>query len=612
MHAPAPTHRQTAIHPPRPPFVLTLGVTGHRISRIAAHFHPHVHARIIAVVESLKTAAVGLASEGAQWFAPLPPDLRILSALADGADRWVAEAAVAAGFTLDAVLPFPPEVYAHDFEEGEERSTMQSLFGVAHRKIILPGTRADEVEAYAMAGEALVAHSTILVAVWDGEPGKGWGGTADVVETAVDSGVPVIQIPPDPAIPIRFLWPQFEPFAAPPHYAVHAPSRPFEAGVLEGLLRELLLPPEEPSERAFLSQFLNERERKVRARLEYPLLLQLAGVKRLRRDVLFPPPFEAATDANWAAFRKEAHALAPELDSSILGLEQAYSWTDNLANEFAQTFRSGHVLNFSLAGLAAVTALTGLLLPGWKFWLVLLELAMIAGIICNTRAGHKGQWQRRWLDYRALAERLQPIRALKLLGTATPPRSPSRKRRLGSRWTDWYLAAQWRAFATPAIRLDAEKFAAVRQLVVRHQLDPEIAYHHTNAARMEKLEHRLHRLGQLLFGATISACMAILVLYLADHPLLARHMGLFIFLTAGLPALGGAVYALRVHGDYVGSAARSEETAGEITRIRGALLAPDATVLRASALTEAAARIMLVDLDEWRLTYEQRGLAIPG
>jgi hypothetical protein len=89
-------------------------------------------------------------------------------------------------------------------------------------------------------------------------------------------------------------------------------------------------------------------------------------------------------------------------------------------------------------------------------------------------------------------------------------------------------------------------------------------------------------------------------------------MGLFVFLTAGLPALGGAVYALRVHGDYAGSAARSEETAGEIARIKAALEAPDATLLRASALTEAAARIMLVDLDEWRLTYEQRGLAIPG
>ncbi|WP_448579699.1 hypothetical protein, partial [Thermaurantiacus sp.] len=272
MHAPAPLPTCDAKGPPRPPFVLTLGVTGHRLSRIPAHFHPHVQARIIAVVESLKTAAIGLASEGARWFAPVQPELRILSALADGADRWVAETAIAAGFTLDAVLPFPPETYAMDFQEGEERSSMQKLFTAAERKLVLPGCRDDDVGAYATAGEATVAHSTILVAVWDGEPGRGWGGTADVVETAVDSGVPVVQIPPDPALPIRLLWPQFEPFAAPPHYAVHAPSRPFTAAELEGLLRKLLLPPDEPSERAFLAQFLGEREQRLRPRIEYPLL----------------------------------------------------------------------------------------------------------------------------------------------------------------------------------------------------------------------------------------------------------------------------------------------------------------------------------------------------
>lgn len=89
-------------------------------------------------------------------------------------------------------------------------------------------------------------------------------------------------------------------------------------------------------------------------------------------------------------------------------------------------------------------------------------------------------------------------------------------------------------------------------------------------------------------------------------------MALFVALTAGLPALGGAAYALRVHGDYGGSAGRSHETAGELARIRAALADPATPLPRAAALMEAAARVMLVDLDEWRLTYEQRGLAIPG
>lgn len=598
--------------PPRPAFALTLGVTGHRLSRIRADRHPVVRARILHVVELLRDTALRLAREGSAWFAADPPSLRVLSALADGADRWVAEAATAAGFSLDAILPFPVAVYEQDFAEGNEREAMRALFAASERRLILPGTRAHEVEAYAMAGEGLVAQSSIIVAVWDGEPGKGWGGTADVVETAVDRGVPVIQIPPDPGQPVRFLWPQFEPFAAPPHYAVQAPSRPFEAGNLEALLRQLLLPPAEPGEVGFLEKFLSERERNRRLRLEYPLLLHLAGVKPLRRDAIVVPRFAEATAASWSGFRTDAATLAPANLGELAAIETAYSWADNLANQFAQTFRSGHVLNFVLAGLAAVTALVSLLLPAWKLPLVLLELGMIGAIVWNTRAGHAGHWQRRWLDYRALAERLQPIRSLKLLGLATPPRAPSRKRSLGARWTDWYAAAQWRAFATPDIELDVSRFAAVRALLVKHQLDPEIAYHHLNARRMEMLEHRLHRFGQLLFSATVATCIAVVVLYFTGHEWLQANVAAFVFLTAGLPALGGAVYALRVHGDYAGSAGRSEETADEIARIRAALLDPDISLQKAAALAEAAARIMLVDLDEWRLTYEQRGLAIPG
>lgn len=368
--------------------------------------------------------------------------LRLVSALADGANRWLAEAAVAAGLALDAILPFDAETYAADYPDGAERDAMRALLLAAEKRLILPGERAREVEAYAVAGEAIVAHSTLLVAVWDGAPGKGWGGTADVVETAVDSDVPVSQIPPDPAQPVRILWPQFEPFAASPHFAVQSPGRDFDRATLTWTLRRLLLPPEEVGERAFLARFHAETEQRRRWRIEYPLLLQLFGIRPLTRDSLAVPLHLATTAACWAALRADAQRVAEGNGLAIARIETAYAGADNLANHFAQTFRSGHVLNFSLSAFAVVAALAGLLLPGLKRELVLLELLMIFGIVWNAHAGHGGQWQRRWLDYRALAERLQPVRALKLLGVATPPRAPSRKCCLDIRWTDWYPAAQ--------------------------------------------------------------------------------------------------------------------------------------------------------------------------
>jgi hypothetical protein len=45
--------------------------------------------------------------------------------------------------------------------------------------------------AYVAANERMLASVEMLVAVWDGVPAQGKGGTADVVEQARASGVPI-------------------------------------------------------------------------------------------------------------------------------------------------------------------------------------------------------------------------------------------------------------------------------------------------------------------------------------------------------------------------------------------------------------------------------------
>jgi hypothetical protein len=602
----------TATNPPRPRFVFTLGVTGHRRSRLSDAAWADIEDRICGAVEAVQAIALALAREGAQWFADDPPELRVISALSDGADSLVAEAATARGFALDCVLPFPADVYAEDFTEPGARATFERLHGIARSHLVLPGSRDREAGAYALAGEALVAQATLLIAVWDGRPGKGWGGTADVVEAAVESGVPVLQISPNPRVVPRLLWPLYEPIIAPPRYAVVTPSRPFTPENLASLLRTLLLPPDTPAERQALATYYQETRHRGAGRLEYPLLLHLTGVKSMRRSKGPPRHYEEDASAAWAPMRAELASFAPAVVPAISEIERAFAWADGLASHYAQTFRSAHVLNFTLAALAVVAALIGLAVPQLKLGLVILELGMIGAIVWNTRAGINNGWQRRWLDYRAVAERIHPIPFLKLLGIASPPRAPARKRRLGTRWVDWYVATQWRSAAMPEVKLDADGYARVRAWIIGHHLDPQIAYHRLNAQRMHKLEQRLHKLGQALFTLTILACVAVLLL-LIFHPQLAKQQAAwFALFIAGLPALGGAAYALRVHGDYAGSASRSIETAAELTSIRDSLDAPTTRLPRAASLTEAAARVMLVDLDEWRLTYEQRALAIPG
>ncbi|MGY3204135.1 hypothetical protein ACVW19_004650 [Streptomyces sp. TE5632] len=52
-------------------------------------------------------------------------------------------------------------------------------------------------EAHMAGSEILVDLSGELLAVWDGKPARGFGGTADVVSYAERSGTPV-----------RVLWPE--------------------------------------------------------------------------------------------------------------------------------------------------------------------------------------------------------------------------------------------------------------------------------------------------------------------------------------------------------------------------------------------------------------------
>ena len=117
--------------------------------------------------------------------------LRVMTALAEGADRVVAEEALALGISLVVILPMPREMYLEDFGAAESRLAFDRL--CAHADVIelplLPGATPELVRSeprirnrqYAQLGIFICAHCHILLAMWDGKPSKRLGGTAHVV-----------------------------------------------------------------------------------------------------------------------------------------------------------------------------------------------------------------------------------------------------------------------------------------------------------------------------------------------------------------------------------------------------------------------------------------------
>lgn len=119
-----------------------------------------------------------------------------LSAIAAGADSLFAEAAISLHIPLDVVLPF--EGYEEDFAEGEERARFERLLAAARRTRTLSYERRSQ-EAYVAVGRWVVDNSDQLIAVWDGLPARGPGGTGDVVTYARECGRALTVVTPAPA-----------------------------------------------------------------------------------------------------------------------------------------------------------------------------------------------------------------------------------------------------------------------------------------------------------------------------------------------------------------------------------------------------------------------------
>lgn len=559
------------------------------------------------MLEMLAETAKELVRSEASCFAPVPPTLRFVSPLADGADQVAAEVALELGWQLQAVLPFPREQYRASLANDEARSRFDSLIDRASCTFELPGDTSHELDSYVMTGRATVAHCDLLVAIWDGLPPRGRGGTGEVVQFALTRGTAVLHLPPPPSASARLLWSAFDPTVL-TTADEPAVERPADRENIDVLLRGLLMPPADRQEHAFLSKFARERLVRIRTRIEYPLLLAATGAGRFGAKDVTAVYGARQIEEEWRQYRERC-AEAHHIGAPIGILEEAYSWADRLATHFAQTYRSGHIFNFLLGGVAVCLGLSAFMAPHMKFEVAAMEFFITLAIILNAHVGSRNEWHRRWLDYRQLAERLRPMRSLKVLGIAAPDPPGTSTNPIARRWIDWYASGIWRAMGCPSGSIDKARAARLAHAIADHEVAPQVAYHRRNARQIDQLDHRLGAIGMVLFAATLLVSVATLIGLAINASFVNQYGNWFTLVSAGFPALGTAVFGIRFQGDFGGDAIRSMATADTLGRIDQELRR-EVSLSRAADLTEQAARVMLADLDEWRLINQQRDLSV--
>lgn len=115
----------------------------------------------------------------------------VVSNLAEGADRLVAEIVLArAGSQLEVVLPMAAEDFVNDFEAEASRQQFIRLVQQAASVTVVAQVDGEPREAaYERAGQTMVDGCDVLVALWDGAPSRGRGGTAEIIQYALDRDI---------------------------------------------------------------------------------------------------------------------------------------------------------------------------------------------------------------------------------------------------------------------------------------------------------------------------------------------------------------------------------------------------------------------------------------
>ena len=122
----------------------------------------------------------------------LPGEWIALSSIAGGGDQLFVRQARELGLAWHAILPLPRIEFAKDFSHDGWIEVEKMLAKADHVRTI--SEYGDRKDGYLDCGIETVNGADVLLALWDGEPARGKGGTADVVQYAQSIGKPVMII----------------------------------------------------------------------------------------------------------------------------------------------------------------------------------------------------------------------------------------------------------------------------------------------------------------------------------------------------------------------------------------------------------------------------------
>lgn len=461
-----------------------VGIAGHRV--LPAEAQERIIRQVREVLaEVQKDTRELLAKKGStlpQGCVNGEPRFRLLTPLAEGADRLAAREALVLGYSLQCPLPFSRAFYESTFTSDDAAHTeFRELLGKAESVLELAGSNESFTsQAYADVGSLVVNHSDFLLAVWDGKPNRYIAGTYATVKQALRRHIPVIVID---AIETEGN--------APIRYQEDNKMRSDWRAVLAEQLEQILLP--RNADGAEVSLFPLPTPRNGRMRI------WLRGLEKLLLGKAQTPGIPMRDDS-------EPEGVAPAASRLWLQRKQCFSKAvENMAGHY-RNLMLGRLLFPLLATVFLTLALNIAQLPllgsfinsiGWpvqgvRVTFFVLQILCLLLAVLQVMLDRFAHYHRRFLCYRVMAELCRQTAFLYPMGFADvrfrhrASRPPS-----GSNITAWYYRMLLREHGLPAEMLTHADIKNWLYWLTQKLLVSQQHYHNNRALRCNILQTKL-------------------------------------------------------------------------------------------------------------------------
>jgi hypothetical protein len=626
----------TAEHPPFPRVALNVGVTGHRPKDFNDADMDTLRERIREVLEFLQEFATNLPDLEDWYQNPGRPLLRVISAVAEGADRLVALQGLDLGFELQCPLPFDRLEYAKDFRSDGSVLEFNNLLLHPHTTAVLEldGVRNQErdprdleAQSYEQAGRVVLSQSDVLIAIWNGEERNKKGGTSQVVGQARQRNIPTVWIKSQAPHEVN-IWiagGTWTPWAV-------------GSGALARWLEALLHPPapkeDEEAATSAADYFAESQPARTWGWLWLPFR-NLWADHRFTRPAFKVANFAQSGRQEWEPILRSSGAFSEETRGIMnnAALLDHYGWADGLAGYYGNLYRSAFVANYLLGALAVLFAVLHFALKDhqgfdWSLVFTMIELAALSSVLLIYGNGKKGGWHQRLVDYRLLAEYIRQMLFLVPLGPGevSSPHIPAHMAGGDPKttWMYWHYRSVRREIGLIRARFSSEYLESIRSFTCKDCIGSQVEYHRNNARRFQVMDQRFARWAKYLFIlALVAACFAALLhweyikMMLPASRIWPMLPGV---LTAGaatvFPAVGAALAGIRSQGEFERVKKRSKAMTDALEVILKQLraTAKGNVPMLSIELNEdvaGAGQLMVDELLDWRIVFKDRPLPEP-